>query len=97
MRQVGWVALVGSMLLLATGLAGRATGAEERPGRVRCHSFEQAPEAEIDTRDGASPLGRWVIAQEDAGWRIEEVELDVAVKASGAVVGFANVCMVPVH
>jgi hypothetical protein len=95
-RAGGW-ALVAGVAVVGAALAGRASGAEERLGRVHCRTFAQEPEAEVDTRDGGSPLGQWVLAQEDAGWRVEEVELDVVVKSSGALAGFAHVCLVPVR
>ncbi|MCB9688761.1 MAG: hypothetical protein H6735_27220 [Alphaproteobacteria bacterium] len=98
MRDARWWAVIGVVgLVLGLAAGGRADGAEERPGRVRCQGFAHDPASAVDTRDGTSPLGHWVIEQEDQGWRLDDVDTDVVVKASGTVEAWTTVCVVPVH
>lgn len=95
----------GMVVVAATAIAGlalvtwggAASGAEEGPGRVKCQGFPHDPAALVDTRDGTAPLGRWVLDEEDRGWRVDRVDTDVIVKASGAVEAWTTVCVVPVH
>lgn len=85
-------------LVVALGGLGLAWGAEDgAPRRLRCRSFASEPGAEVDTRDAASELGRWVLSLEDQGWEVDEVAFEVGPKPTGYAQGWTHVCMVPVR
>ncbi len=80
---------------VAPAVAEPAAAAE----RFVCRSFAYDPHEvpEIDTHDGASAIGKWVMEREDRGWRVTSVEPQVVVKATGALEAWAHVCVAPVR
>jgi hypothetical protein len=91
-------------LLAAVGLAVLGVAWAGDPGspsqpvipRLKCRSFPTDPGAEIDTRDPATDLGRWVLELEDRGWKVHEVDWEVGQKPTGFSQGYTHVCMIPV-
>ncbi|MEQ1570194.1 MAG: hypothetical protein ABMA64_31460 [Myxococcota bacterium] len=68
---------------------------EEMVPRLKCRSFQTDPGAEVDTRDPATELGRWVMALEDRGWRVHQVDWEVGAKQTGFPQGYTHVCLSP--
>ncbi|MEQ1506679.1 MAG: hypothetical protein ABMB14_30910 [Myxococcota bacterium] len=65
-------------------------------GRLKCRTFPTEIGAEIDTRDGDTPLGQWVIGLEDRGWTVANVAWEVGQKPTGFPQGYTHVCLAPV-
>jgi hypothetical protein len=85
----------------AIGAEPAAAGPLERASasplpRLKCRAFPNDPGAEIDTRDAASELGRWVLGWEDEGWLVDTVTFVVGQKPTGYPQGYTHVCMTPV-
>jgi hypothetical protein len=79
---------------------GVGAGAEASPVadvRLKCRTFPTEIGAEIDTRDGSSSLGQWVISLEDRGWEVASVDLAVGQKPTGFPQGYAIVCLQPLR
>ena len=87
------------LLMAGVGLAWADTTPD--PGqtiaatRLKCRTFPTEAGAEIDTRDSASELGRWVIDLEDRGWSVHEIDWEVGQKPTGFPQGYTHVCMTP--
>lgn len=65
------------------------------PTRHRCRLFATELEATVDTWDRSTPLGQWVLDQQNQGWQVDDIELTVGRKSTGFVQAYAQVCMVP--
>jgi len=63
--------------------------------RHRCRLFATELDATIDTWDRSTALGQWVLAQQDAGWRVDAVDMNVGRKSTGFVQAWTQICMVP--
>lgn len=66
------------------------------PVRLRCRTFATALDAEIDTRDSETDLGRWVVALEDQGWQVTSVDLEIGQKPTGFAQAWTQVCVAPI-
>jgi len=67
------------------------------PGLVRhrCRLFPTGLDDTVDTWDRSTALGEWVLAQQDAGWRVDDIEMTVGRKETGFVQAWTQVCLVP--
>jgi hypothetical protein len=63
--------------------------------RLKCRAFPTEAGAEVDTRDAATDLGRWVMQHEDQGWVVHGVEWEIGQKATGYPQGYTHVCLTP--
>lgn len=100
MDRRGWVWGGAAIAALALALIGGrpARAVEDASGdRIRCRSFAYDPIAspELDTRDPATPVGKWVADEEDRGWRVVSAAPQVVVKATGKLEAWAHVCLTP--
>jgi hypothetical protein len=85
------------LAVLAVTLAEVEVGAEplSTVPRLKCRAFPTDPNAEVDTRDGSTDLGRWVVALEDEGWVVSDVDWEVGQKPTGYPQGYTHVCLTP--
>lgn len=87
------------LLLFGLAWAGEGgvdlTGDAPAPTRLRCRAFPVPLDAEVDTRDAATPLGQWVIGLEDQGWEVSSVDLAVGQKPTGFAQAYSHVCLAP--
>jgi hypothetical protein len=63
--------------------------------RLKCRAFPTDAGAEVDTRDAASDLGKWVMQHEDQGWVVDAVDWEIGQKATGYPQGYTHVCLTP--
>lgn len=63
--------------------------------RMKCRAFPTDAGAEIDTRDAATELGRWVMKLEDQGWVVQGIDWEIGQKATGYPQGYTHVCLTP--
>ncbi|MBW1880724.1 MAG: hypothetical protein JRI25_23455 [Deltaproteobacteria bacterium] len=66
------------------------------PGERRlCKLFETdvGQGAMVETSDRTTEVGQWVAEQEEAGWRLHDLDFEVAQKSTGYPQGFIQVCL----
>jgi hypothetical protein len=92
------IAIALALATLGAGWAAGADGGSPEPvvPRLKCRSFPTDPGAEIDTRDPATEIGRWVISLEDRGWEVADVDWEIGQKPTGFPQGYTHVCMEPI-